>query len=292
MDEKEKRVLITGIAGFLGRHLARIMLASGWHVEGIVRPQTDVSKIPIDVRRRIVLHVHDSAHSMQKILSASAPHVVCHLAAYYVASHSPSDIAPLIESNIRFGTELFEAMAKNGVHNLVYAGTSWQHYHNAPYSPVNLYAATKEALLDILCYYKEVAKFSCIQLSLFDTYGEDDTRKKLFFQLNNAAETGIPLAMSAGEQKIDLVHIDDAAEAFHLACEYLCAGKTELAGEYAVTSGHAISLREVVLRYEKLCGKKIPVHWGARPYREREVMQPWNTGKTLPGWTLRHRDFY
>lgn len=91
------------------------------------------------------------------------------------------------------------------------------------------------------------------------------------------------LAMSPGEQLIDLVHIDDVVEA------YLCAIGTldnMSSGHqvYAVSSGKPLPLRELVAVYEKAAGVKLPIEWGKRSYRPREVMVPWNRGATLPGW--------
>ena len=33
-----------------------------------------------------------------------------------------------------------------------------------------------------------------------------------------------------------------------------------------------------------LSGTSLAIEWGARPYRDREVMVPWTKGKTVPGW--------
>ena len=57
-----------------------------------------------------------------------------------------------------------------------------------------------------------------------------------------------------------------------------------------MSAGVALSLKEIAVRLETLLGKKIPVHWGARSYRDREVMEPWSTGRLLPGWKRRRRE--
>ena len=64
----------------------------------------------------------------------------------------------------------------------------------------------------------------------------------------------------------------------------------DLCGSYVVSSGKTVTLRELVRRYEKLIGKKLLIDWGARPYREREVMHPWRGGKILPGWVREHQE--
>ena len=285
----KKRVLLTGVTGFIGRHLVRRMLDAGWEVAAIVRPTSDRTVLEREVRERMEFHVCEGG-TLVDIVREAKPAVVCHLASLYLAAHESEDVAALVASNILFGTELLEAMAKNEVRRFVHAGTSWQHYHGARYSPVNLYAATKEAFEMMMRYYEETAGLHAVTLKLFDTYGEGDTRRKILALLQEAAATGEELALSPGEQKLDLVHVDDVADAFLLAAEYLANDRTDIRGEYAVSAGKALTLKEIAARVEELLGKKIPVRWGARPYREREVMEPWRTGRLLPGWQRRHTE--
>ena len=70
-----------------------------------------------------------------------------------------------MSSNITFGTQLVEAMVANGCYQFVNTGTSWQHYENDEYNPVNLYAATKQAFEDILRYYVETSALRVITLT-------------------------------------------------------------------------------------------------------------------------------
>lgn len=51
-----------------------------------------------------------------------------------------------------------------------------------------------------------------------------------------------------------------------------------------LSSGNPISLKELVAVYSRTIGKPLPIEWGGRAYRSREVMVPWNKGKKLPGW--------
>ncbi len=285
----KKRVLLTGVTGFIGRHLVRRMLDADWEVAAIVRPSSDRTVLEREVRERVEFHVCEGG-TLVDIVREAKPTVVCHLASLYLAAHESEDVAALVASNILFGTELLEAMAKNEVRRFVHAGTSWQHYRGAHYSPVNLYAATKEAFEMMMRYYEETAGLHAVTLKLFDTYGEGDTRRKILALLQEAAATGEELALSPGEQKLDLVHVDDAADAFLLAAEYLLKDRADIRGEFAVSAGKALTLREIAARVEELLGKKIPVRWGARPYREREVMEPWRTGRLLPGWQRRHTE--
>src|SRR5439155_8470421 len=137
-----------------------------------------------------------------------------HLASYFVAEHRLQDVAPLIASNLLFATQLADAVTAAGIGRFVNTGTAWQHYQDAEYDPVCLYAATKQAFDDILRFYRERCGLRVVTLELCDTYGLGDRRKKLMSLLIERIKDRQPLAMSAGEQRISLVYISDVVEAF------------------------------------------------------------------------------
>jgi len=284
IENTRKTALITGAKGFVGAHLAQRLFAEDWDVHAIVRHNSDIS--PLRMKQpALTVHEHDgSTKGMIAIVADAKPSVVFHLASLFLIQHQVSDIEPLVRSNILFGTQLLEAMVVNNAYALVNTGTSWQHYENKPYSPVNLYAATKQAFVDILQFYVEATSLRALTLKLFDTYGPADPRPKLFTLLRKTAAEQQVFAMSPGEQLIDLVYIDDVVEAFVQAARLLMENKVVHHEEYAVSSRAAIPLRQLVEIYGRVINKKLPIEWGRLAYRPREVMTPWSTGKTLPGW--------
>ena len=284
-----RRALLTGVTGFLGGYTARCLIADGWQVAAVVRTSSRTELLPAAVREQIVFY--DAEHmDLREIVREAAPDVVFHLAAYYTTTHSYDEIDDLIASNVTFGTKLLDAMDRNNVRRLVYARSSWQHYREDDYEPANLYAASKEAFDAIVRFYEAANGLQRIGLTLFDTYGEDDRRNKLLAVLPKIAAEGKRLALSPGEQQVDFVHAEDVARAFALAGSYLAEGRVELCGDYIVSSGTAVTLRELIRRYECLRGEQMPVDWGARPYRVREVMIPWRGGRILPGWERKHKE--
>lgn len=236
---------------------------------------------------RMQVHRLDgSTGTLMEALRTAAPEVVFHLASRFIAEHRSEDVVPLAESNLVFPTQLLEAMARAGARHLVNTGTSWQHFGPGD-EPVCLYAATKSAFEAVLSYYVAAEGLQAVTLKLFDTYGPDDRRGKLFAALARAARSGEPVPMSAGAQKIDLVHVDDVIAAFMMAASRLRAGAVTSHERYAVSSGAALPLREVVATYERVKNVRLNIEWGARPYRRREVMEPWRGGTPPPGWRPR-----
>jgi nucleoside-diphosphate-sugar epimerase len=279
-----KTAIITGSTGFVGLHLTKRLAADNWDVHLIIRQKSNLVSLFKEINKRITFHMHDgTTKKMVNIIKKVKPAIVFHLASLFIAQHQTKDIEPLIKSNVLFGTQLVEAMVINKIYQLINTGTSWQHYDNKDYSPVCLYAATKQAFEDILRLYIETTPLKIITLKLFDTYGPDDQRQKLFSLLKKIGKEQKPLAMSPGEQLMDIVYIDDVLDAFVLASEIL-QYQVKQYEEYAVSSGKPIKLKELAEMYESVTGISLPIEWGGRPYRTREVMVPWTKGKLLPGW--------
>ena len=275
--------LITGATGFVGSQLARRLVQEGWHVHALIRAGSTVSMAA--ELSQLSFHIYDgSTASVINCVEYSKPDVVFHLASMFLAQHQTNDVEALIQSNLLFGTQVLQAMQVNGVKNIINTGTSWQHFNNEDYNPVSLYAATKQAFEALMEYFVQACGFKAITLKLFDTYGPDDPRHKLFHLLNKASISGDELDMSMGEQLIDLVHIDDVIAAYLIAGKSLKFGKVIGHESYAVSSGRPLPLKLLVDLYVETTQKKIHINWGARPYRFREVMIPWTKGFGIEGW--------
>ena len=281
-----RRALVTGASGYIGGRLVGHLLQQGWQVHVVLRPHTPLHTLQA-VQHRITVHRHDgSTAGMGELMAQALPHTVFHLASLFLAQHRHEDVPALITSNLLFGTQLAEAMVQHGVRELVNTGTAWQHFESAPYNPVNLYAATKQAFEDLLAYYVQAHGLKVCTLALFDTYGPDDPRAKLIALLWKTALAGVPLPMSPGEQLIDLVHIDDVLAAYTQAAALLPQQAPGHA-RYGVSSGQPLRLQDLVRAFEAATGCPVPIVWGGRPYRVREVMQPWHNPPRLPGWQPR-----
>ena len=275
-------ILITGATGFVGKHLTA-SLKNKHKLFILARPGSNCSSI--DAEGFFIFD--DNIPMLVEYLGQKKIDGVIHLASLYIAEHKSEQIKDLVLSNIYLGTALLEACKEAGVRWFLNTGTIWQNYNvldgSDEYNPVNLYAASKQAFMTMARYYMETSRIRFCTLKLCDTYGPDDTRRKIFALFEQIAKTGETLDMSPGEQLLDIIHIDDVVEGFEHLIDMLDDTSCDLLPEYVLSSGNQISLKKLASLYEQKYQVKLNIRWGGRSYRTREVMKPYK-GNILEGW--------
>lgn len=272
-------ILVTGATGFIGSHLVDSLRKNHQlFILGQFPGDAEKLSLPGTVADgdipRLASFLRD--HQISGII---------HLASLYLTTHKPEQVKDLVASNVGFGTEVLEAASLSGsVQWFLNTGSIWQNYRakEMEYNPVNLYAATKQAFIDMARYYTEVSGIRFCTLKLCDTYGPFDPRPKIFKLFKEYSESGEVLKMSPGGQLLDILFITDIVAGFSRLVDLLASGET-LADQYVLSSGTQRSLRSIADTFVRVSGRKLNIEWGGRPYRDREVMIPWK-GPVLPGW--------
>ena len=272
------KILITGATGFIGKNLVN-KLNEKHEIHVLGRPSSNISDF------KYIFYFENNISELHTYLEKSQIDGIVHLASLFLSSHKDTDIRNLIESNVFLGTALLEAAQNTSVRWFLNTGTFWQHYDpdSSDYNPVNLYAATKQAFIDLAKYYTETSNIKFVTLKICDTFGTDDTRRKIFNLWNKIAESGEALAMSPGEQYIDMLYIDDVVDGFARLIHLLNSDE-KLETDYALYAEKRYKLKDLTVLYQNITGKKLNIQWGGREYRTREVMEPWKAGNRLPGW--------
>jgi nucleoside-diphosphate-sugar epimerase len=268
------RVAITGSTGFLGSATTAVFRALGNDVISVRRGSGHAGAVDA---------LGDADELVEQLAGTRA------LVLIGSADTREDDVAAsdmLVAGNVAIPARLMAAAVKAGCPRVVLIGSSWQETRGDGYEPFDLYAATKEAAASVAEHYARHG-VDVVQLQMFDTYGPRDVRKKILNLLLDAAVTGQELGMSPGDQHLHLVHVDDAAAAVVLAA----TGERDDPGgsvvRYRVDSDGSVSLREVVDILVSL-GANLHVRFGARHYRDGEIMRPTSRYPRLPGWRPTH----
>ena len=255
------RVLITGITGMAGSHLAEYIVqnhgqaqvfgAKRWRSE-----QTNVSHIE-DQINLIDCDLTDSSGVIE-LLKVAQPDLIFHLAAQSFVPDSWKNPQSTLSDNLMMQLNLFEAIRHLGIDPVVQVALSSEEYgrvypHELPiternaFRPLSPYAVSKVAQ-DMLAYqYFESHKLRVIRTRAFNHEGP--RRGEVFVTSNFAKqiaeiEIGLkPPILFVGnlETKRDWTDVRDVVRAYWLSVHHCKPGE-----DYVIASGHARSIREMV----------------------------------------------
>jgi nucleoside-diphosphate-sugar epimerase len=276
-----RKVIVSGGNGFIGSSLILSLLAKGIEVHAIVNENHQ--RLDAILPGECIHVLRDGIGSVVEIVTRVVPDAIFHLAAVYTEPVSARSVLRMIDGNLTLGSCLvFAATQCSPQPVFINTGTYWQFDPNSTYSPNTLYAATKHAFQDILLFYRERRGVCSVSLILYDTFGENDTRPKLWHRITNAIP-GETVRLSPGDQTIHLIHIDDTVSAFFRAAELL-QEHSAMEPIYSLSSPTPVKLRVLVEELNAKGNLALDLQWGAVPYWEGQVLEPW-VGKVLPGWT-------
>ncbi len=194
-----KKVFITGIAGFVGSHLADLLLGGGYEVYGLKRSRSKTDYIDSIVNK---LHLEDAdildTHSLYSTISRIKPDYIFHLAAQSFVPTSWVSPSVTLEANIVGSANLFEAVRQVGIDPVIQIACSSEEYglvhpdelpikETNPLRPLSPYAVSKLAM-DYLGYqYFQSYKIRIIRTRGFnhtgprrgDTFAESNFAKQI-----------------------------------------------------------------------------------------------------------------
>jgi len=221
------KVLVTGVAGFIGMHCAQRLLARGDEVVGIdnLSPYYSV-ELKKDRLKQLRIAFHESdiadASTLNRIFESEKPEAVLHLAAQAGVRYSLENPASYVQTNLVGFANLLECCRRNPPRHLVFASSSSVYGANAklPWSeedkvdyPVSLYAATKKSNELMAHVYSHLYSLQATGLRYFTVYGpwgRPDMSPMLF---SKAIMEDRPIQVfNHGDMQRDFTYIDDIVE--------------------------------------------------------------------------------
>ena len=225
------RVLVTGVTGFTGGHLARFLASRGHDVRGLVRPAS-AARASAPARAGVEV-VHGDLTDAASLVSACADvDVVYHVAATYrTAGQRDTEYHAVNAGGTR---ALLEAARAVGVTRFVHCSTGGVHGHiehppadeRAPLAPGDVYQESKLAGELIARAAGKAGDMEVVVVRPIGIYGPGDTRFLKMFRA--IARRRFPM-LSTGRVFYHLTYIDDLIEGFRLCGETpAAAGRTYL----------------------------------------------------------------
>jgi UDP-glucuronate 4-epimerase len=226
------KTLITGVAGFIGYHLAQELLGEGEEIYGIdnLNSYYDVNLkkarlSQLNLNSNFKFQYLDLINSLEisQLFQQEKFDCVIHLAAQAGVRYSLENPQAYIDSNLIGFTNILEACRHNQTQHLVFASSSSVYGANTkvPFSvsdnvdyPVSLYAATKKANELMAHSYSHLYNLPITGLRFFTVYGTWGRPDMAYFKFVKAIEQNKPIDVyNYGKMQRDFTYIDDVVEA-------------------------------------------------------------------------------
>lgn len=286
-----KRVLITGIEGFVGTHLCNYLNEQGYQVYGIHYTEPK-RPLPAKLFQADICQFEQ----IKKILEQSRPEWIFHLAGVSSVADAEKEPVPCYQVNTLGTLKLLLA-----VHQLrldcrvllvssadVYGRGEKPHTENDPPRPLTAYARSKLFAEEMGRLYYQTWEMDIVIIRPFSHTGPGQAARFVFPKVARhiaLVEKGrVEPVLKMGDLSVrrDYTDVRDICRAYVLAMENCLSGET-----YNITSGNCIRLRDGVDIILKMADKPVEVRSGATEIRPYDI--PYLSGsaekfKRLTSW--------
>ncbi|MCJ7543778.1 MAG: UDP-glucose 4-epimerase GalE [Phycisphaerae bacterium] len=270
-------VLLTGGAGYIGSHVARVLAAAGHRCvayDSLVKGHRQA------VAGELVVADVADGQALRQALRRHAIEVVIHLAAFIEAGESVAQPGKYFQNNVLGAWTLLEAMRDCGVSKIVFSSTAAVYGQPSrlpieeadALAPVNPYGASKVCVEYMLRAYAEAHGIGCVSLRYFNVAGADPAGdigeahepethlvpRVLQVALGAAAAVeifGDDYDTPDGTCIRDYIHVTDLAAAHVLALGAIRASQVRV---YNLGNGEGFSVKQVIQTCRQATGHPIP----------------------------------
>jgi UDP-glucuronate 4-epimerase len=280
------RFLVTGTAGFIGFHVARLLTAAGHTVCG-VDGMTTYYDVALKHRRHAMLlqSPHFEAHELMledmdtltRVYTTFKPDIVIHLAAQAGVRYSLENPRAYVDSNIVGTFNVMELVRANAAKHFLLASTSSVYGANTrmPFvesdrtdHPLTLYAATKKATELMAHSYSHLWNIPTTAFRFFTVYGPWGRPDMALFKFTKGILEGTPIDIyNNGDMARDFTYIDDLAKSIVLLADAIPQAPVETDDDLGLSpaapfrvvnigNGQPVQLLDYVEAAETAIGKK------------------------------------
>ncbi len=303
-EHDEKRILVTGAAGFIGYHLTKRLLESGLcvfgadNINGYYDPSLKRARLSgLTAYERFTFLEGDLSDDSfaEQLFAQAKPDVVVHLAAQAGVRYSIENPRAYIESNVVGFFNVLEQVRHHPVSHFLYASSSsvYGNRDKTPFSvedrvdkPVSLYAATKKSNELFAYTYSHLYGVPATGLRFFTVYGPFGRPDMAYFSFTKAILEEKPIDVyNGGDMLRDFTYIDDVTAC--LSDMLFSPPKPDETGApnavYNIGNNNPIKLIDFIGAIEHALGKKATLNM--------LPMQAGDVGKTYADIESTRRDF-
>ena len=247
------KILLTGSSGFIGSEILD-QLSKKNIIYITQRNKKKVNKKNNQNIKQIYFKNYDNLNLK---LSKLKIDIVIHCATHYIKNHTAKDIKKLSESNILLGNIILENLRVMKVKKFIYFTTVWENYNSIKKNYFNLYAVYKSIFKEIISYYKKnLSSIKFYNLSISDTFGKIDKRKKIINILKLNYKKNKNTNILSKNLYLNLLNVEDIVDAVKILIK-----KSYKSEDFILKNSKNYSVKEIVDKINKNTKKKIKINW-------------------------------
>lgn len=285
---KEKRILITGANGFVGRNLIELLSKYELNLFGIYHSNiVDFENDRLVDRFKIDLTDYNS---LKMVLEGIKPNIIFNLASIVTAARNYSLFRDMVEINLNALYNFYDILKGKDYFDLfINMGSSEEYgdYNGIPCEENFLekstspYAVTKTAGAKFVYMISKNEDFPAITIRPSVLFGKYQPKGKFIPYVINSLLNNEELKLTSCEQTRDFLYIERFCK---LLIDLIETKKYQFGDIYNISSGINFSLKELVEHIINLINPKNPeISFGKLPYRKNEIMDFSVSNKKLKG---------
>jgi nucleoside-diphosphate-sugar epimerase len=302
-DYRDRKILVFGAAGYIGRRVVEWLIGVGAHVGAVTRQESAGA-----LRPQTTTFIADALRpgDAHRVVAAFRPAAVFNLVGYGVdPAERDDEVAARINSG--FVSELIAACGAHpdsswpGQH-LIHAGSALEygmasgdlHEETAP-EPTTTYGRTKLRGTRLVSAAVDAGQVRGVTARLFTVYGPGERSGRLLPSLLDAARANRPVTLTSGMQQRDFTFVDDVAEGMlrlgrlgdRLVLPVnLATGTLESVRRFAERVADVIGLQRALLAFGELAERPAEMHHGNVNVRRLVELVGWKPSTGIEAGVL------
>jgi UDP-glucose 4-epimerase len=287
MTLKNKKILVTGGAGFIGSHTIDVLIQKGAKV--VILDNLSTGKKENIHKKAKFYKANIADPKIENIFQKEKPEIVYHFAFNVQVPESVKN--PLLDKDSIIGSiNIFENAKKYGAKKLIFASSGFIYGNNnnlpikegEPMEPVSSYSVAKKTAENYLMFFRKVHGLPGIVLRYATIYGPGQVRGAMSDYIRKLAAGRQAKIWGDGQKTRDYVYIDDVVGVNIAVLDLPDSYKDPI---FNVGTGKEITLNQVYKRIAELLGKAPkPIYLSDRPGEQIRYCLDCTKIKKALGW--------
>ncbi len=262
-----KKILITGGAGFIGANFAYKFLDLGYNVNLIEKKETNLWRIE-EIKEKIKINYLDIRNydELEPFIKKLNPEIILHFATYGAYQAKQQDVKKTIDTNLLGTVNLINTCSKIKFKCFINTGTNSEYgIKDKPMKeddllePDNLYGITKAAATMYCQYIAKKLDLPIVTMRPFAVYGYFEQKERLIPTVIRSCLANTQLKLSSPDSVRDFIFIEDVISTYLVAIKNIQKIKGEI---FNIGTGKQNTIEEVINLVKEITHSKVRPEYG------------------------------